>query len=132
MADPRHIRRMKTVQNLFAQIFHAGKDNLPNEYEETVDQIMSNKEAIDTLISANAPRYPIERIAKIDLCILRLAIFELIIEKKEPPKVIIDEAVRLAREFGGDRSYAFINAVLGAIYKDETGKEALEKKVERS
>lgn len=129
MADPRHIRRMKIVQNLFAQIFYPSEENLPNKFEETVDQIMNNREAIDTLISRNAPRYPLERIAKIDLCILRLSIYELIIEKKEPPKVIIDEAVRLAREFGGDRSYAFINAVLGAIYNDSSGKEQLEQKI---
>jgi N utilization substance protein B len=50
------------------------------------------------------------------LAILQLAIYELLIEKKEPPKVIIDEAVELAKEFGSEKSYAFVNAILGKVY----------------
>jgi N utilization substance protein B len=50
------------------------------------------------------------------MAILQLAIYELLIEKKEPPKVIIDEAVELAKEFGSEKSYAFVNAVLGKVY----------------
>ena len=57
----------------------------------------------------------VDQIAKADLAILRLAIYELMIERQEPPKVIINEAVDLAKEMGSDRSFAFVNAVLGAI-----------------
>jgi N utilization substance protein B len=54
---------------------------------------------------------------KIDLAILRLAVFELIIENSQPPKVIIDEAVELAKEFGSESSSKFVNGVLGTILK---------------
>ena len=117
MSDPRHIKRMKMVQNLFAQMFYPQESNIPEEGAD-VTEIMKHQTEIDASIAKHAPRYPLDRIAKIDLCILRLAIYELMFEKKEPPKVVIDEAVTLAREFGGERSYAFINAVLGAVYKD--------------
>lgn len=117
MADPRHIKRMKMVQNLFAQMFYPEQSNIPEE-DADVSDISKHVEEIDRTITKHAPRYPLDRIAKIDLCILRLAIYELMYEKKEPPKVVIDEAVTLAREFGGERSYAFINAVLGAVYSD--------------
>ena len=125
MADPRHLRRIKLIQNLFAYSFLA-ENNQPNE-EESADIIITRLPEIDALIHEHAPKYPIERIARMDLAILRLAIYELVIAKEEPPKVIIDEAVTLAKEFGGDRSYAFINAVLGAIYKTIPQPEETEK-----
>lgn len=127
MSDPRHVRRMKIVQNLFAQIFYNNTKNLPNEDETTIEEIKPHLDTLDELIKKNAPKYPIDRIAKIDLAILRLAIYELVVEKTEPPKVIIDEAVTLAKEFGGDRSYAFINAVLGAVYKDAVDQGIIDK-----
>lgn len=118
MSDPRHIKRMKMVQNLFAQLFYPEQTNIPED-DADITEIAKQSPVIDQIIVKHAPRYPLDRIAKIDLCILRLAIYELMHEKKEPPKVVIDEAVTLAREFGGERSYAFINAVLGAVYKEE-------------
>ena len=78
---------------------------------------MKQKPAIDQYILKAAPRWPLERINKIDLAILRLAIWELCFQKKEPPKVIIDEAVELAKEFGGENSPSFVNGVLGTIYE---------------
>lgn len=126
MADPRHLRRIKLVQNLFAYTFLADKSNQPNE-EELATKIIEHVKDIDAMIHEHAPKYPIDRIARMDLAILRLAIYELVIAKEEPPKVIIDEAVTLAKEFGGDRSYAFINAVLGAIYKTIPQPEETEK-----
>ncbi len=78
---------------------------------------MSNLDFIDKEITSSAPEWPLERINKIDLAILRLAVYELLIQKKEPPKVIIDEAVELAKEFGSENSAAFINGVLGNILK---------------
>lgn len=131
MSDPRHVRRMKIVQNLFAQIFYNNKKNLPNEDETTIEEIKPHLNLLDERIKKYAPKYPIDRIAKIDLAILRLAIYELVIEKTEPPKVIIDEAVTLAKEFGGDRSYAFINAVLGAVYKDVVDQNVIDKPIDR-
>lgn len=116
MADPRHVRRMKLVQNLFALSFTDSSDNVPNDDADTKD-IVKHRKDIDAFIQKNAPKYPLERIAKADLAVLRLAVYELVVEKTEPPKVVIDEAVTLAKEFGSDRSYAFVNAVLGAIFK---------------
>lgn len=115
--DPRHARRVHIVQNLFAYSFPSLKENLPYDSDETTKDIVANIVKIDELISTYAPKFPLERIAKTDLSILRLAIYELIINKKEPVKVVINEAVELAKEFGGERSYAFINAVLGTIFK---------------
>ena len=72
--------------------------------------------AIDEKIAHVAPEWPLPKISKIDLAILRLAVTELV-EKKEPPKVIIDEAVELAKQFGNDNSAKFVNGVLGTILK---------------
>lgn len=72
--------------------------------------------AIDKKIQKSAQEWPLEKIAKIDLAILRLAVSELT-EKKEPPKVVIDEAVELAKEFGNEKSAKFVNGVLGTILK---------------
>jgi N utilization substance protein B len=77
--------------------------------------IIKHLKKVDNLISANAPRYPLKNVSRTDLAILRLSVFDLIIDKKIPEKVIIDEAVILAKELSGERSYAFVNAVLGKI-----------------
>jgi N utilization substance protein B len=58
--------------------------------------------------------------SKIDLAILRLGVYELTIQKKEPPKVVIDEAVELAKSYGGDNSSKLVNGVLGTIWKQNT------------
>lgn len=100
--DPRHQRRIDRMQQLFADSFqeHTKPDS-----------------SIDQAIQAAAPEWPIDKIAKIDLAILRLAIHELTVEKKEPAKVIIDEAVELAKAFGNESSPKFVNGVLGTILK---------------
>jgi transcription antitermination protein NusB len=72
---------------------------------------------IDKLISTYAPKWPIAKINQVDLAILRCAIWELNYQKKTPPKVVIDEAVELAKEFGTDTSSSFINGCLGGIIK---------------
>lgn len=85
--------------------------------DQKIQKIVSHLAKIDKLIAQSAPDRPIEQINKIDLSILRLAAFELIIEKEAPPKVIIDEAVELGKEFGSDSSPAFINGALGQLIK---------------
>lgn len=80
-----------------------------------IQPIMPALPDIDERIRVAAPEWPIDKIAKIDLAVLRLAVFELTIEKKEPPKVVIDEAIELAKEFGNDHSWQFVNGVLGTI-----------------
>lgn len=74
---------------------------------------------IDELIKNAAPEWPLDKISRIDLAILRLATFELTIEKKEPPKAVIDEAIEIAKEYGNPNSPGFINGVLGTILKNK-------------
>lgn len=115
--DPRHLRRREAVKVLFAETF--AKQPRP---PELVEAILKQKKKIDKLIQVAAPAWPIENLNKIDLAILRLAVYEL--ENGDtPPKVIIDEAVELAKEYGAESSSSFINGVLGTIYKDETDKK---------
>ncbi len=115
--DPRHLQRIKIIQNLFASTFAGLKDNLPYTDDKITKKIIQRLDKIDHIIQACAPKFPIDKIAKIDLVILRLAIFELVIMTKEPKKVIINEAIELAKEFGGEKSYAFVNGVLGKVTK---------------
>ena len=78
--------------------------------------VLKNLVKIDKLISKAAPDYPLAKISKIDLAILRLAVSELL-QKTQPFKVIIDEAIELAKEYGGTASYSFVNGALGSILK---------------
>ena len=110
-SDPRHQKRIARMQMLFSYEFQNIESNL--EIQPIIDHI----EDIDKKIVSVAPEWPIDKIAKIDLAILRLAIYELTIEKAAPDKVIIDEAVELAKAYGGEGSAKFINGALGAIIK---------------
>lgn len=111
-SDPRHKIRRKTVKVLFAQSF-VPQLNLTG----MAKKILKLKRGLDTKIQKAAPTWPIEKLNKIDLAILRLAVYELQ-ATQTPPKVIIDEAVELAKEFGAEASSSFINGVLGTIYKE--------------
>lgn len=111
-SDPRHIKRIKLVQEIFAYSFRP----VPAPLTDSAKKIQTFFPQIDALIMKAAPQFPIEKIAKIDVAILRLAVYELLFLKKEPPKVVIDEAIELAKEFGADGSPPFINGVLGTIF----------------
>ena len=91
-------------------------------YENIVNGIGESIEEIDKIITSHAPQWPIEQIKLVDLQILRMAIFEGFLAKITPPKVAIDEAIEVARDFGGEVSSKFVNGVLVAIY-EETKKE---------
>jgi len=122
--DPRHLRRREAVQSLFAQAFAKQV-----EEPELVKKVNLQKEKIDELIKKSAPQWPVDKLNRVDLAILRLAVYELENEDT-PPKVVIDEAVELAKEFGGESSSSFVNGVLGTIYKEEPkGKRAEEKEM---
>jgi len=83
-----------------------------------VKGVTENLDDIDKIIEESAPEWPIEQIAKIDLEALRIAIFELHFAKNVPPKVAIDEAIELGKEFGGENSGKFINGVLGTVVRN--------------
>lgn len=114
--DKRHDKRTETVQNLFAYTFCLNGKNLPFSSPLSLD-IIEHLEAIDKTIATHAVKFPIDKIAKMDLSILRLAVYELMIKPSEPKKVIINEAIELAKELGGEKSYSFINGVLGTLIK---------------
>jgi N utilization substance protein B len=96
------------------------RDKLSDKHiEEEVAQIVSQMNTIDAQIQKYAPKYPLDQVAKADLAILRVAVYELTIKKTEPTKVIINEAVELAKEMGSERAFAFVNAVLGAIVQEK-------------
>jgi len=82
---------------------------------ELVSGVIQNKEKIDPNIKNFAPAWPIEQIPVIDRNILRLAIFEILLNNKVPVKVAINEAVELAKTFGSDNSPRFVNGVLGSV-----------------
>ncbi len=109
-SDPRHLKRTKIIQDLFSWQFRS--DRKP---KIKISKIVSELSKIDRLITKSAPNRPIGEINRIDLAILRLAVFELIIEVVTPPKVVIDEAVELGKQYGSDSSAAFINGALGKV-----------------
>ncbi len=82
---------------------------------ELVSGVIQNKEKIDLHIQNFAPAWPIEQIPVVDRNILRLAIFEILLDNRVPVKVAINEAVELAKTFGGDNSSRFVNGVLGSV-----------------
>jgi len=115
--DPRHLERIKIIQNLYSQTFTNVSGNLP--YPEDIDtqEIIKQTKKIDEGIKKYAPKFPLDKVTKTDLAILRWAVFELD-KKRLPPKVIINEAVELAKELSSDRSFAFVNAVLGKVLEN--------------
>lgn len=110
--DPRHARRQKIIKKLFSWSF-----NPLTATTKKTKLVVKYLNKIDPLIEKNACQWPLSQIAKIDLAILRLAIYELLVDNTQPTKVIIDEAIELAKEFGGETSPAFVNGVLGTVIK---------------
>lgn len=128
----RHLSRMVAMQTLYEWDFRADSDiseiearNIA-EYadrceadfvKEVVKGVSEQKSVLDEVIDESALDWPVDQVSLIDKTILRIAIFELRHSKDVPPKVIINEAVELSKEFGGENSSKFVNGVLGSIYK---------------
>jgi transcription antitermination protein NusB len=128
----RHFSRMLAMQSLFEWDFNnyptdfelALKNNLQEFGKDQRDEafvhqlcegVIQNREAIDEIIKKHAQDWPLEQISPVDRTVLRLGIYELNFLKEVPPKVAINEAVELAKTFGGEASGKFVNGVLGAI-----------------
>lgn len=77
--------------------------------------VIDNLEEIDKLVGGAAPEWPVSKISKVDLAALRLSVFELYFDDSIPPKVAINEAIELGKEFGGETSSKFVNGVLGTL-----------------
>ena len=111
--DPRHLERIAALKSLFALSFHKQRVN-----SKLAREVLVRVKSIDERIVKAAPEWPLVKVAQVDLNILRLAIFELTL-RREPQRVIIDEAVELAKEYGNDASSGFVNGVLGTIIKKQ-------------
>jgi N utilization substance protein B len=128
----RHLSRITALQSLYEWDFNGRTGDITEIVKTQVHNTDSAKqdaefvlqlaqgvikhiEQIDELIKTYAPEWPLEQVALVDKSVLRLGIFEMVIEKSVPPKVAINEAVELAKAFGGEASGKFVNGVLGAI-----------------
>lgn len=105
--------RREAVRELFAESFAHQKG-----LSELTRKVLSQIETIDAEIQTSAPAWPLDKLNKIDFAILRLSVYEMQ-NTETPPKVIIDEAVEIAKEFGSDASPSFVNGVLGTIFKEK-------------
>ena len=104
--------------NIFIEENNLGEEE-SNYIKNIFEGIKENKEEIEKLISSNLKeKWSMDRISKIDLSILKLAIFELVYSKL-PYKVVINEAVELAKKYGEDSSKSFVNGVLASIVKEK-------------
>lgn len=123
-SDPRHRARVAAVKSLFEVSF---RPKAKAETDAIVGEVVAKRTKIDGLLKKYAPAWPIAQIAPIDLAILRLAIYELLFKtEKEPYKVVIDEAVEIAKEFGSAGSAGFINGVLGSVVKSKVKSQSRE------
>jgi len=144
----RHISRSIALQTLYEwdflnqnndklnQILERNINNFGAGIDDTdfprklVNGVLTHLKELDELITKAAPEWPVSQINLIDRNILRLGIFELLFsdQKEVPPKVAINEAIELAKTFGGESSSRFINGVLGTIYREKIAeKEETEK-----
>ncbi|MDB5195425.1 MAG: Transcription antitermination protein NusB [Parcubacteria group bacterium] len=121
------------VEMLARNVEEFGGDDTDKPFMEALLQgVLAKKPDLDLVIEKAAPDWPLDRIAPIDRNILRIGLYELLFSDRAqvPAKVAINEAIELAKVFGGDSSGRFVNGVLGAVYKElgEPGKDEVGKK----
>lgn len=154
MASNRHLGRIIALQTLYEQEMRQDADDKAFDlqavldrniarYEEMLDDIefirqlvdgVSKESAVlDARLQPVAPEWPIDQIARMDRLVLRIGLYELENEADVPPKVVINEAVELAKAFGGDNSSKFVNGVLGTLLreKEEVAKKPPTKKAKK-
>ena len=141
----RHLSRSVAMQSLYEWDFRGRKEEMLAEIvernitefaagmedtdfiSELVNGVIENITNLDKIIEKAAPQWPLEQIAVVDRNVLRLGLYELLFGKRDevPPKVAINEAIELAKSFGGESSGKFVNGVLGTVYREigEPGKD---------
>lgn len=139
MASNRHLGRIVALQTLYEHEFRIQSNDTTSDvneilgrnlerYESAIDDkafvsslvegVLAHQDELDGKIQPIAPDWPIAQIARIDRSILRLGMYELLfMADLVPPKVVINEAVELAKAFGSDNSSKFVNGVLGTAYR---------------
>ena len=124
-------KQEKNLNNLIEQNFRqfAPKFNDHGFVKSIIKGVIENEAEIDRYIIKYATEWPLDQITTIDRNILRLGIYELL-HSDIPPRVAINEAIEVAKSFGGDASGKFVNGVLGALYSDEPGIQQRDNKAE--
>lgn len=139
MASNRHLGRIVALQTLYEYEFRRQSEDAAldlNEvltrnierYNESIDDkdfvknlvdgVLEHQEDLDAKLQPMAPGWPLDQIARIDRNVLRIGLYELLYKADSvPPKVVINEAVELAKAFGSDNSSKFINGVLGTAFR---------------
>jgi N utilization substance protein B len=153
MASNRHLGRIIALQTLYEQEFRIDAKDVDfdleavltrniGRYKDMVDDVDFVRKLVkgvsavsaelDVKLQPIAPEWPIDQIARMDRIILRIGLYELESEKDVPPKVVINEAVELAKAFGGENSSKFINGVLGTALRQQSGEDAKAKAPKKS
>jgi len=133
----RHLSRSIAMQSLYEWDFSGKKLDLEKIIEKNIKEfgpgledksfiwqlvtgVVLHSKEIDEIIKKAAPQWPLDQISIVDRNVLRIGIYELLYSDKEavPPKVAINEAIELAKGFGGENSGKFVNGVLGTVYKE--------------
>ena len=148
MASNRHLGRIIALQTLYEQEFRLACDDTSfhlkevlerniHRYKKVVDdqsfiirltkEVTKREKELDAVLQPIAPEWPIDQIARMDRLVLRIGAYELLHEDEVPHKVVINEAVELAKSFGGDNSSKFINGVLGTLLRQQSEPESTEK-----
>ncbi len=126
--DTAHAKEAEVAGILERNAAEFGGEDMDRSFMEgLLDGVLAKRADIDLVISKAAPEWPLERIAAVDRNILRIGLYELLFADRAqvPAKVAINEAIELAKTFGGESSGRFVNGVLGAVYKElgEPGKD---------
>ena|SRR5579862_203969 len=140
MASNRHLGRIIALQTLYEQELRQEADDTTFNLDEVLDRnikrykeilsdtafikqlvtgVSKQAEKLDATLQPVAPEWPIDQIARMDRLVLRIGLYELQSETDVPPKVVINEAVELAKAFGGDNSSKFVNGVLGTLLRQQ-------------
>lgn len=141
MASNRHLGRIIALQTLYEEEFRREANDAVFDLEEVlrrniarysdmvedvafikalVHGVCEHLSELDAILQPIAPEWPIDQIARMDRIVLRIGLYELLYARDIPPKVVINEAVELAKAFGGENSSKFVNGVLGTVLRQRT------------
>lgn len=145
MASFRHLARIAVMQTLFAYEFHGGDPNelltyMLHEFAQKVEEpefaqqllkgVLEKRGELQEEMKVHAPEWPVEKVAPLDRAILYIGLYELKYAKDVPPLVAVNEAIELAKSYGGPNSSKFINGVLSAVMNQSRNGEQVEQEGE--